>query len=299
MPMTIDALDLPRSRRLTPAQQTSMSPCGLGWARWARSAAAVALLVSFAAPVGAAEPAAPASAPQPSSAAPPSAAQKETARTWLREGYEALERGQPAAALERFSGAYQLVRVPTTGLAVAQAQERLGQWVEANATAMEVLNMPRQPDEPEVFGRARDDARALSDRLSQLIPSLRVEVTPDGADARVAIDGVEMQGAANGMPLRLNPGEHQLRVSAPGYVPAERALALRESSHEQLSIELASDPYAAVAETPSAAAPDAADATPGSAARTRGYVGLGVAIAARPIKKTRRTPPGSTATSRP
>jgi hypothetical protein len=193
------------------------------------------------------------------------------------------------------------VRVPTTGLAVAQAQERLGQWVEANATAMEVLNMPPQPGEPEVFGRARDDARALSDRLSRLIPSLRVDVAPGDAAARVAIDGVEMHGAANGMPFRLNPGEHQLQVSAPGYLPAERSLTLRERASQRVTVELAPDPQAAAAAppeptdapqaaaaavaTPAAAAPEAASPAPdppdaddaGSAARTRGHVGLAVA----------------------
>ena len=95
--MTIDASSLPRTRRLPLGAPTSTCPQNAGSARsiWARRATAVALLVSFAAPVAAAEPGAPAVAVQPS-AAQPSAAQKETARTWLREGYEALEKGQEA-----------------------------------------------------------------------------------------------------------------------------------------------------------------------------------------------------------
>jgi hypothetical protein len=216
------------------------------------------------------------------SAGAASAAQKETARTWLREGYELYERKQFAAALERFSAAYRLVRVPTTGLALTRAQESVGQWVEANATAMEVINMARAPDEPEVFGQARADARALSDRLSRVVPSVRIELLPRDVGARVSIDGAEMLGADAGMPLKLNPGEHRLLVTAPGRVAVERSFRLLEGAREQLSVTLAEDPNAALAAPTSGGAavvvaPVDEPRDAGSAARTRGYVALGVA----------------------
>jgi hypothetical protein len=223
----------------------------------------------------------------PANSSAPTAAQKETARTWLREGYELLEQKQYSGALERFSAAYRLVRVPTTGLAVASAQEGLGLWVEANATAMEVINMPPQPDEPEVFGRAREDARALWERLSRLVPSVRVDVTPVDAAARISIDGTEMPSAAGGMAFKLNPGEHRLLVTAAGHAPAERTFRLGERDDQQLSVMLTPDPYelqpaspvpgAGVVAAPADPAAAPVDVDTGSAARTRAYVALGVA----------------------
>ena len=222
----------------------------------------------------------------PPAAAGPSAAQKETARAWLREGYELFEQKQFAPALERFSAAYHLVRVPTTGLAVAQAQSSLGQWVEANATAMEVINMPSQPGEPEVFGRARDDARALLERLRGAVPSVSVDVVPRDARAQVSIDGAAMP-AVEAMSIKLNPGEHRLLVTAAGYAPQERVFRLAAGDNQQLSVTLiagddlgfspappavgAGSSAAANAPASPAAAEDA-----GSGARARGLIALGV-----------------------
>jgi hypothetical protein len=230
---------------------------------------------------------APAPATTPAPAAAPSAAQKETARAWLREGYELLEQKQFAPALERFSAAYRLVRVPTTGLAVAQAQASLGQWVEANATAMEVINMPSQAGEPEVFGRARDDARALLDRLRGAVPSVSVDVVPREARAQVSIDGAVMP-AVEAMSIKLNPGEHRLLVTAAGYAPQERVFRLAAGDNQQLSIALAAGddgglPAAPVAlsagvsaDSNTPAPPPAAAEDSGSGARARGLIALGI-----------------------
>jgi len=223
----------------------------------------------------------------PPAAAGPSAAQKETARAWLREGYELLEQKQFAPALERFSAAYRLVRVPTTGLAVAQAQASLGQWVEANATAMEVINMPSQPGEPEVFGRARDDARALLDRLRGAVPSVSVDVVPREARAQVSIDGAAMP-AVEAMSIKLNPGEHRLLVTAAGYAPQERGFRLAAGENQQLSVTLVAGDDMGLAGAPvsvgagmsadasAPAPPPAAEDDPGSGARARGLIALGV-----------------------
>jgi hypothetical protein len=255
--------------------------------RFLRSLRAVGTIAALLALAGdAAAQAADAASPAPA-AAGPSAAQKETARAWLREGYELLEQKQFAPALERFSAAYRLVRVPTTGLAVAQAQASLGQWVEANATAMEVINMPSQPGEPEVFGRARDDARALLDRLHGAVPSVSVDVAPREARAQVSIDGAAMP-AVEAMSIKLNPGEHRLLVTAAGYAPHESVFRLAAGDNQQLSVTLvvgddmglAAAPLESSAgisaESSAPAPPPAAEADAGSGARTRGLIALGV-----------------------
>ena len=87
----------------------------------------------------------------PSLAGSPSAADRATARTLMTDGYTALKNGEPAKALEKFRAADALVHVPTTGLAVAEAQVQLGQLVEAEQSATAVVNMPAHDDDPPPF----------------------------------------------------------------------------------------------------------------------------------------------------
>src|SRR5688572_56964 len=88
---------------------------------------------------------------QPPPASAPSAsspAQREMARAWVLEGRALFAQKSYGDALERFRAAYQLVRVPTVGIELARTQTALGKWAEANATAVEVMNLPRAVDEP-------------------------------------------------------------------------------------------------------------------------------------------------------
>lgn len=214
----------------------------------------------------------------PSTFAEPSAAQRETARAWVLEGRRSLAAREYAAALARFSAAYQLVPVPTVGIEMARAREALGQWVEANAIAVEVINLPRSPAEPAVFEQARDAARELLRSLTARIPALQLDITPIGVEAQVAIDGEQMLLARGGLPFRLNPGTHQLAVHAPGYRPELRTVTLVEQEVQVLAIAL-------VEELPSSGAASGsgimelarAQGDPGAGARTRGHVALGLA----------------------
>ena len=209
-----------------------------------------------------------------------SAVQRETARAWVLEGRRLFTAQDHAAALERFAAAYQLMRVPTVGIELARAQEALGKWVEANATAVEVINLPRSEAEPAVFDQARAAARELLRSLSPRIPALQLELSPAAARAEVVIDGEALPLPVGAMPLRLNPGIHQLQVQAPGYRSEQRTVTLVEQQLLVLPVELlAEQPErrepAAQAWT-AAMAEDAARA----GARTRGQLGLGVAGAA-------------------
>jgi hypothetical protein len=217
------------------------------------------------------------------SAPEPSAVQRETARAWVLEGRRWFAAQDYAAALERYVAAYQLVRAPTVGLEVARAQEALGRWVEANATAVEVINLPRSEPEPVVFDQAREAARELLRRLSPRIPALQLELRPAAADAQVVIDGEAMPFPRGAMPFRVNPGTHLLQILAPGYRSEQRTVKLVEQQLQVLAIELRSEqppvrPVSGAQESLRLAAPALEEASSG--ARTRGYVALGVAGAA-------------------
>jgi hypothetical protein len=194
-------------------------------------------------------------APAPASTAEVSATQRETARAWAKEGSRLFDQKDYAGALERYSAAYRLVRAPTVGIKVAQTQEALGKLVEANATAVEVMNLPVAPDEPEVFASSRASARKLLERLTPLVPALRVDVTPRDAVARVSVDAEELLAVGGQLSFKLNPGKHELVVSAPGYRTVTRSLILREQDRHTAAITLTPEPRPVAASTPPAAAP--------------------------------------------
>src|SRR5438270_8546116 len=81
--------------------------------------------------------------------ADPTPQEKETARNLMDEGRELRdEKKDVKAALQRFTAADQIMRVPTTAFEVASTQALLGQLVEARETLSRVLSSPAKPGEP-------------------------------------------------------------------------------------------------------------------------------------------------------
>ncbi|MEO8178726.1 MAG: PEGA domain-containing protein [Deltaproteobacteria bacterium] len=230
--------------------------------------------------------------PTRSSAAEAAKSERAVARRLVVEGDSFFARRNYARALERYAEAYRVMHVPTVGVEVVKAQRALGKLVEATQTAREVAALPEQSGEPAVFDQARLQAAQDVVSLSGMTPALLLDVAPRGAPFAVQIDGVSPAGET---PFLLNPGAHQLRVSADGYRSVEQAVTLQEGERLTLTVQLFPDPAHAppgvastgvastgVANTraepkpttPAAAASHGAHASRG---RTLGWVGIGVA----------------------
>jgi hypothetical protein len=146
--------------------------------------------------------------------ADPTSADRETARTLMQQGREARDKGDLKEALKRFKGADDIMHVPTTALEVARAQVALGQFVEARDFIAEIRQIPPKPNEPAPFKEARKKADDLDASLNGRIPSLHISVTggPDGAEATVTVDGVQLPAGALELPRTVDPGHHVVAV---------------------------------------------------------------------------------------
>lgn len=147
---------------------------------------------------------------------------KATAKAKLVEGGELLKQGEYASALGRFQEAYELVRSP-------KIQYNFG---------LAYMGLGRKADAVEAFEKflaeatdANPDLRANAERhrstLSQQVGTLIVECDADGAE--VAVDG-RARGVTplpQNLPIRLDPGPHQLVVEKAGVPPfAEKVTAV-------------------------------------------------------------------------
>lgn len=172
--------------------------------------------------------------------AAPSAAEKETARSLLGAGQKKFDAGDFAGALEAWAAADEIMKVPTTGLRVGKAQEKLGKLVEARDTWLRVSRSPVAEAEPRAITAARKEASSLAVEVGKRIPSVSVKVAGVAADVElsVSVDGVSVPPAAALLPYRVNPGEHQVSVSAAGYSQADASVSLAEGDNKTLEVTL-------------------------------------------------------------
>ena len=168
-------------------------------------------------------------------AADPTATEKETARTLLLSGRDKRKAGQNKEALADFEKAHAIMHVPTTGLDLGKTQEALGLLVEARQTYLEASRYPVQKNEAPAFENARREAKKLADGITPRLASLTVSVPKD---AKVKIDEGEISTSSIGVPLKVNPGKHQI-VGSLGGDEKRTTVELAEGESKSIELELA------------------------------------------------------------
>jgi hypothetical protein len=131
--------------------------------------------------------------------------------------------------------------------------------------------------------RHRDRASGASAQIEKLrpsVPTLTVTLAsgaPPGTVVRRG--GVELKGAALGLALPLDPGEHVLTVQAPGGVERRVTVKLELGQHQRVELEPPPAPPAAATFAPASASPPTTDEQPEvNPRRTLGYVAGGVGL---------------------
>lgn len=169
--------------------------------------------------------------------ADPSADYNRNANTLTSEGRSHLKAGDAPAALIKFQAAYAIMRAPTTGLEVATAFEAMGKLVEARAMVYRVSQLPAQPNEPFADKQARATAVSALEALNSRIPSLVLRI--EGAPKEVVtatVDGEKVSAESLTAPLPLNPGKHEVVVTAPGYRTARATVELVDGESKPVEV---------------------------------------------------------------
>jgi hypothetical protein len=177
---------------------------------------------------------------------------------------------------------------------LARALAKSGKLVEAGERYLEVTRLGVDAGDA-VQRKAQDEAQAEYAQLEPRIPSLTLEVGELDRNAlSVTIDGKNVPIVFLGEPRRVNPGSHQIVVTA-GAGQSSETVEIAEGETKRVTLKLSSSgaPVAVASSEPSvgSAGPTAASgslAEPGpprdgdsrKALRTAGWISLGVGGAA-------------------
>ncbi len=159
----------------------------------------------------------------------PAAAQsvdRGVAATLFNEGRQLMGEGKYELACAKFEQSHRLDPGGGTVLNLATCREKQGKTMSAWAAYREAVSLARRD------GRA-DRERLGVEGIARLEPRLsRVTVSVAGRAPALAVtlDGVVIGEVAYGTPLPVDPGEHQLRASAPGYLPWRESFSLGPDS---------------------------------------------------------------------
>ena len=187
----------------------------------------------------------------------------------------AMSKGDFDVACEQFRASDKLDPAVGTELNLADCEEKRGRLASAWELYRTVEEQLGERDERLPFAHAR--AQALAAR----VPKLTLLLAPGAAkDSTVRDGGVELGGAAFGIALPLEPGVHELVVSAPGFEARSFRVQLSEGQAQSLSVAPGRALQAAPS-TPSAPPLVEPPSEPesGSNQRTLGFVLGGVGVA--------------------
>lgn len=169
----------------------------------------------------------------------PGRAHAQTAATGVRtEAREHFDRGlrlfnqqDNEGALAEFQRAYELVPHPMVLYNIGLVLAAAGRPVQAVDAFDKLLANPAGLD----AGRL---ARAKDERARQAALIAEVTVTSPIAGAVVEVDGFELGKTPLGAPLRMAAGTHVVALSAPGYAPMQKQIAVVGLAKATLAFEL-------------------------------------------------------------
>lgn len=187
------------------------------------------------------------------------------AEALFREGREALQKDDVAAACAKFTASLEVLRRASTLLNLAQCEERRGRLVAARARWREgAALLPAGDDRGPI---AQERLVALDKRIPRLVVHLAAGAP---TDTTIAVDGTSLERAALEAGVELDPGDHAVVLTAPGRAEARSSVKLAEDDRRELTLA----PGPATEQRRTAAAPAGPAPRPSTSLATRRTVGF-------------------------
>jgi hypothetical protein len=137
------------------------------------------------------------------------------ARALFSEGRDLMEKERFDEACPKLEESLRLDEGMGTQFNLAHCWEKVGRTASAWALFLDVAAAARASNQPQRETAARERAKALEPKLTRM----RIEVADAAPDMKVERDDKEVGRAAWGMAMPIDPGDHVIRVTAPGKRP--------------------------------------------------------------------------------
>lgn len=143
-------------------------------------------------------------------------ADKAAADTLFNEGKRLIAAGDTESACTKFEAS--VARVPQLGaqLALASCYEKLGRTASAWGEFRAAASAAARAHDEQRQRFAEEHAEALEPKLSMLVIKIEPGYRIDGL--QVKRDGLDVTPAELGSPVPVDPGDHTVEASAPGWV---------------------------------------------------------------------------------
>jgi hypothetical protein len=206
---------------------------------------------------------------------------KAAAEALFNEGRSLMAAGRYADAIGKLEASQDLDPGLGTLLNLAECYERVGRSATAWAQYKEIASLARQSGSKEREELAEQRSKALEPKLSKL--SINVQSGADASTLTISRDGTTVSSAELGVAIPVDPGKHEVTVTAPGKEKWSTTVEVGEGGQtESVEIPLLADASGGSSATSTAVggpAPPAADKPgDGSTQRTLGIVAGGIGL---------------------
>ena len=155
--------------------------------------------------------------------------ERAAARQLFHEGDELQRAGKFAEALDKFQRAQQVFSAPTNMLRIAECDAALGHLVASAEAYRALVRTPLPAHSPKAFEAAVDQARGELAQVEPRVPRLVIRIDPAGAPVpRCKSTGSPSPPRFSASLFPLDPGSHEVLVSASGFVSAQQSVVLKE-----------------------------------------------------------------------
>jgi hypothetical protein len=184
------------------------------------------------------------------------------ARELAIEGTKLADADKCDQAVDPLAKAEVLFHAPTTLGRLGECRVKLGKLVQGTEDLQRVVRESLPPTATPAFFAAQERAKKVLDEARAKLAKLRVRIVgPADAQVVAKIDGQSVPSASLNANRPMDPGEHIVELSAPGYKVTSTKVLLKEGASESIALALEADPNA-VATVATPAAPVANGSSP-------------------------------------
>jgi hypothetical protein len=154
------------------------------------------------------------------------------AQQLFNQGRDLAKNNDWAAACPKFEASLRYDPALGTRLNLATCYDKIGKIASAWGIYRDAAELAGKAGD----GKRREYALKQAAALERRLPKLTITAPTPAPGLAVTRDGVPIDPSAFGTPLYVDPGSHEVKASAPGFVTATLSVTLAESKTETVTI---------------------------------------------------------------